>query len=318
MQKSAARADKERPARRQRPNRSHSLPTHFPEELLVRDLIDTHFHGGPDVFDRIMDDEEAAKLCQEKGISAVVLKNHVVPTADRAWYLRKHVHGIQAFGGIVLNGAVGGINPDAVEWMCRMQGGYGRFVWFPTIDGDHHVRHFGDGESGIPVLDENGHVLPEALQVLKICAKQKLVVNTGHLSPREALALISVARDIGVDRLVVTHAQFEVVNMSPDDMRLAVQMGAKLELCAIGQLMGPQASRPWMREWRHVRIQETVATIRMVGPENCILATDLGSAGNPTHADGMQMFVRDLMSGGISADQIKIMGREVAGALLMG
>jgi hypothetical protein len=35
---------------------------------------------------------------------------------------------------------LGGINPDAVNWMWRMQGGFGRVVWFPTFDADNHVK----------------------------------------------------------------------------------------------------------------------------------------------------------------------------------
>ena len=55
-------------------------------------------------------------------------------TADRAWFARKHVAGLKVFGGIVLNSSVGSINSDAVNWMWRMQGGFGRVVWFPTFD----------------------------------------------------------------------------------------------------------------------------------------------------------------------------------------
>src|SRR6516164_7488750 len=75
----------------------------------------------------------------------------------------------------------GGINPDAVNWMWRMQGGYGRVVWFPTFDADNHVKHFKDAPEGIKVLGADGKVLPAVRDVLKICAEQKLVVHTGHL-----------------------------------------------------------------------------------------------------------------------------------------
>jgi hypothetical protein len=36
-----------------------------------------------------------------------------------------------------------------------------------------------------------------------------------------ALAVIAAGRDMGVDRMVVTHAQFEVVNMSLEEMKKA-------------------------------------------------------------------------------------------------
>jgi hypothetical protein len=95
-------------------------------------------------------------------------------------------------------------------------------------------------------------------------------------------------------------------------------MGAKLELCAMGTLMGPEAHLGWMRNWRRVKVEETAAAVREVGAQNFILATDLGQTGNPSPADGLQLFVTDLMGAGLSKDQIMTMGREVTGKLLMG
>src|SRR6202022_1411971 len=178
------------------------FPPPPPEVSPIAGLMDTHVHAAPDVFGRSMDDEEVAILYKERGLEALVLKNHVVATADRAWFARKHVAGLKVFGGIVLNSAVGGINPDAVNWMWRMQGGFGRVVWFPTFDADNHVKHFKDAPEAIKVLGADGKVLPAVRDVLKICAAQKLVVHTGHLSPTEALAVIEAGRDAGVSRLV--------------------------------------------------------------------------------------------------------------------
>jgi hypothetical protein len=284
----------------------------------IAGLMDTHVHAAPDVFGRSLDDEEMAILYKERGLEGLVLKNHVATTADRAWFARKHVQGLKVFGGIVLNSAVGGINPDAVNWMWRMQGGYGRVVWFPTFDADNHVKHFKDAPEGIKVLGADGKVLPAVRDVLKIAAEQKLVVHTGHLSPTEALAVIEAAREMGIDRLVVTHAQFEVVNMSVDQMKKAASMGAKLELCAMGTLMGPTAHLAWMRHWRVVKIEETAAAIKEVGAQNFVLATDLGQTGNPSPADGLQLFVTDLLKAGVGKDEVMKMGREVTGQLLMG
>ena len=295
-----------------------NYPPPPPSTSPIADLIDTHAHTGPDVMARSLDDEETVQLYREKGMGAVVLKSHVVPTADRAWFARKHVAGIQVFGGVVLNASVGGINPDAVSCMWRMQGGYGRFVWFPTYDADNHVKHFKDAPEGIKVLGADGKVLPVVYDVLKMCARQRLVVNTGHLSASEALTVIAAARDVGVDRVIVTHAQCEVVNMSTDEMKKAAEMGAKLELCATGPLMGPQAHLAWMRTWRQVRVQETAEAIKAVGAQHFVFGTDGGQADNPTHADVLQDFVTELMSQSITKDQIRLIGRETPGALLMG
>jgi hypothetical protein len=75
---------------------------------------------------------------------------------------------------------------------------------------------------------------------------------------------------MGVDRMVVTHAQFEVVNMSFEQMKQAAAKGAKLELCAMGTLMGPEAHLAWMRHWRRVKVEETAAAVKEVGAQNFI------------------------------------------------
>ena len=113
----------------------------------IKGLIDFHTHAAPDIFGRSLDDDELATLAATRQMEAVVFKNHVTHTADRAFLVRKHVPGIKVFGGITLNHAVGGLNAQAVEWMWRMQGGYGRVVWFPTFDADNHVgaRRAGTG-----------------------------------------------------------------------------------------------------------------------------------------------------------------------------
>ena len=65
-----------------------------------------------------------------------------------------------------------------------------------------------------------------------------------------------------------------------------------------------------------MKVEETAAAVKEVGAQNFILATDLGQTGNPSPADGLQLFVTDLMKAGLSKDQITTMGREVTGKLL--
>ena len=202
--------------------------------------------------------------------------------------------------------------------MWRMQGGHGRVVWFPTFDADNHVRRNGTAPSGIRVVDDRGEVLPEARAILKICAAQRLVVQTGHSSAEQALALIEAARAEGCDRVVVTHAQFDVVGMTEAQMQKAAAMGGKMELCALLMLTGPDSPLEWMRHAPRVPLAETAARIRSVGAQHFVLGTDLGQTGNPTPADGLQMLVAGLVAQGITRDQIQTMGREIPGALLMG
>lgn len=78
-------------------------------------VIDLHVHSHPDVFGRSMDDVDVAHMAKARGMRGFVIKNHVSETGSRAALAMKAVPGIEIFSGIVLNKAVGGVNPDAVE-----------------------------------------------------------------------------------------------------------------------------------------------------------------------------------------------------------
>jgi hypothetical protein len=73
-----------------------------------------------------------------------------------------------------------------------------------------------------------------------------------------------------------------------------------------------------MRHSVRVAVADTAARIKSVGAQHFVLGTDLGQTGNPTPADGLQMFVAGLQAAGVTAAQIQTMGREIPGALLMG
>ena len=68
----------------------------------------------PDFRPRILNDIDLARLARRKGLRAIVLKNHYTMSADRAELVMEEVGGIEVFGGLVLNRAIGGLNPDAL------------------------------------------------------------------------------------------------------------------------------------------------------------------------------------------------------------
>lgn len=282
----------------------------------IEGMIDWHVHSSPDVFGRAVDDFEITRKAVETKMGALVLKNHVMETGARAYLARKLSDGkIPVFGGIVLNGPHG-INPDAVQWMWRMEGGYGRIVYMPTFDADNHVKTFKDAPEGIKVVDAQGKVLPNVIDVMKICAKQNLVFCTGHSSATESLALIKQAKDVGVKHVVVTHALFTVVNMNTEQLKQAAAMGAKIEVDFLGTLMGPNAHMGWMSHWKNVSVKDCAEAIKAVGAQHFLMGTDLGQTGNPGHIDGMKAMVAGLKANGVSDAQIKIVARDNAAAML--
>ena len=295
----------------------------------VEGLIDFHVHTAPDVFGRALADDEEAALSKDRGMDAVVLKSHTALTADRAWLARRRVPGMRVFGGITLNGSAGGINVDAVRWMWRMQGGFGRVVWFPTFDANNHVTRLKEAPSGIKVVGDDGKVLPAVREVLKECAAQKLVVETDGLlfyrrpgqpdiAPGGRAREREEARDAGCDRLGVTHAEFDVIGMTVEQMKKAGSMGAKLEIATLGALYGPTAHLAFMRNSKNVSFKESADHVKEVGAQHFIISTDLGQTANPSPPDGLGWLIAGLMSQGVTKEQIQTMGRENPGKLLMG
>src|SRR3954466_1007749 len=148
-----------------------AFPPPPPKVSPAAGVIDMHVHSHPDVFGRNMDDIDVAQLAKARGMRGILLKNHTSETASRAALVMKVVPGIEVFGGVVLNRAVGGITPDAVEWMHRVYGGRGKVVWLPTFEADRHVKVLGKpGETGL-VVAPNGKVTPEMEAILKIIAR---------------------------------------------------------------------------------------------------------------------------------------------------
>ena len=78
----------------------------------------------------------------------MVMKNHWEPTASMVYLMRKEVPGIELFGGVTQDLAVGGINLEAVKHMANVKGGYGRVVWLPTFDSENEVK--GKGPQTFP------------------------------------------------------------------------------------------------------------------------------------------------------------------------
>jgi hypothetical protein len=261
-------------------------------------VIDIHAHSGPDSVARSIDAIDLARLAKERGMRALVLKNHYESTAALAYIVRKEVPGIEVFGGIALNRSVGGINPAAIERMVLVQGGWGRVVWMPTFDAENQVRYSKDNRPFLAVA-KDGRLLPEVQEALGLIAKNRLVLETGHSSAEEGLLLVREARKQGVEHIVVTHAMKAPIRMTIPQMREAAAQGAYIEI-DYGGLLGRNPE---------FRAADYAKTIREIGARFCILSSDLGQPGNPLHPDGLTAFFEALRKEGISQADIDLMSK---------
>ena len=271
----------------------------------LRGAIDIHVHSYPDDRPRSIDAIEAARIAQARGMRAIVLKNHYESTAGIAYLVRAVVPGVEVFGGVDLNLTVGGINPAAVEHMTRVSGGWGRIVWMPTFDAENQVRSSKENRPFVSV-SRNGELLPEVRQVIALVAKHDLVLATGHSSPDEVLLLLREGRRQGLQRMVVTHAMNAPVSMTVPQMQEAAKLGAFIEFVG-GSVSSPVAA---------ARLDRFTAAIRAIGPESCILSSDLGQVGNPLPADGLGAFLVALRARGLSEQDVARMSKQNPARLL--
>jgi hypothetical protein len=273
-----------------------SLPARAQSNL--SGVIDIHAHMDPDSMPRSIDAIDLAKLAKQRGMRGLVLKNHYESTAALAYIVRKEVPGIEIFGGIDLNRSVGGINPTAVERMVLMKGGWGKVVWMPTFDNENQVKYSKENRPFVSV-SRDGHLLPEVEQVIDIVAQHQLTLETGHSSAEDGLLIVHEARQRGVQHVVVTHAMSAPVRMTIPQMQQAAREGAYIEF-VYGATIGPN----------HIlEMSDYAKAIRAVGPNSCILSSDLGQVGNPLHPDGLALFFQALLKEGISQADIDLMSK---------
>ena len=271
-------------------------------------VIDLHAHVAPETtllnFQRSLNAIEAAQLARIYGMRGLVFKEHTTETASWAYLVSQIVPGIELFGGIVLNRAVGGINPVAVEAMALTRGGHGRVVYMPTVDAEYRSN---PGTPGKVPVSRNGQLLPEVLEVLKVMARHNLSLSTGHISPEEVMMLIKAAKAAGVNNIYVQHPNHSGLAMSMAQMKEAVRLGALIEIVLSGDGLTGGTPRAVNAENPVMDYgPQKIADIRALGPENVVVTSDLGQPGRVTHAESFRIALTVLAKAGFTQAEIDL------------
>lgn len=297
-------------------NAQVGFPPPPPKVSPAAGVIDMHVHPDPDVFGRSLTDIELATLAKRKGMRGIVIKNHVVTTNDRAATAMQQVPGIEVWGGIVLNKSVGGLNPSAVEWMHRMSGGRGKVVWLPTFDSDKHIKTLVDKEKSGLVVAVDGKVTPEMDEILKIIARENLILATGHVSADEVLVVVKRAKELGVNNILITHGLTNIPGLTMEQAKEVTSLGAMIELCYLQFMTGPTAQYKWMTHWDKVDADSVAKAVKEIGADHLVLSTDLGQQGMMTPPDGVENQIAAVKAAGVSDEDIDKMMRKNPAKLL--
>lgn len=266
------------------------------EPMMLPDgAIDCHVHTAPDLIKRYESDLQLAHEAAQADMDGIVVKSHVVPTAGRVDLVNEAVGEEILYGGIALNGSVGGLNPDAVETALELGG---RIVWLPTAWSRNHARQarstgtdrfvgqrVPDENEEIPVAHE-GEVTDATQTIIDLVAEYDATLGTGHASPDEIVAVVDACADAGVTCLV-NHPCFGVVNIPIDQQVVLADRGAIMEYCAYS-----------VQSTEGHSVERVAEAIKRVGPDNCLLATDFGQAANPP-IPGLAAFIDAVVDTGL-------------------
>ena len=268
-------------------------------DRILEGALDIHVHVAPDPrVERRGSAIEVAQQARDMGMRGMVLKSHDYPTHPVAYTASPVVPEITLIGGIALDVEVGGLNPMAVESTAKIGG---RVVWMPTFSARADRQHKGLS-GGIYLLDDEGRLLPEVYAILEVVKSYDMVLATGHISTKESMALVSEARNLGIQRVVVTHGTTMSfwTGMTLEDMKTLASMGAFIEHCL--HVMMPLTYRLTPRE--------LVDTIMAIGTENCIISSDFGQDYHPMPAEGLRMGIATLLQAGMEEVEVGMLVKD--------
>jgi len=287
-----------------------ALPDDF--GLLLRDAVDLHVHGQPDVSRRFANrgsDIAVARLAHVYGLRGWVLKSHLWPTMDRAGMIRDALADIDfdVYGSITLNPPAGGVSVTVVELAASHDA---KVIFLPTWGNAADVARGGyipdrltlvapsfppyASSHAISLTDGNGQLTGAVREVLDACRALDLSVATGHASLRESRAVAEYCSGIGA-RVLITHPLHYVEK--PDQLAEFTSLGAFVEFC----------NAPLLHPDGHHTIRGVYAGLEAIGAEQAVLTTDIFSRWVPPEPECLRVFAEQLSYLGASARDLRQM-----------
>jgi hypothetical protein len=182
-------------------------------------------------------------------------------------------------------------------------------VWLPTFSATPDRTKLGLPGPGIALLDGCGRLVPAVEEILRLAGAHAAVVATGHIDLPEQVAVVDAARRLGVQTLM-THALETLVG--PDhtlaDVLGLAERGAMIEFTYLTCLPGGIAATE--------KPSTFARAMQAVGPERAVMSTDFGQAASPHPAEGMRLFIEEMLREGVPAAAIDLMARRNPARLL--
>lgn len=266
---------------------------------MIQGIIDLHYHSGPDVKPRKLNDLELMEQGVALGARGVVIKTHFSPTAGRAALvnqIKKEKYPkseFELFGSVALNRSMGGLNPYALETELKMGA---KVVWLPTVDSENEFQKM--GRSGGIRLVENGRAVPELMPIFELIRDYDACLQTGHVNAEECFPIVEAARSAGVQKIVVTHPEYHIVGMTLTQQKQIVRDYSVYLEREYAQPVGNRFV---------CNLPSNVEAIQAIGADYIILATDSGQVNTPFWKDAVRESIDYYRNAGISESDLRAM-----------
>ena len=261
--------------------------------------IDMHLHVAPDpLWERRFDTMESAKIVQNAGMKAFVSKSYYYPTTTECLIVNKELGADIAVPSITIGyGSTGGMQgaPAVLERHAQMGC---KVLWFPAGEARTCFKLLFGKEGGLTVLDEEGKLCKEALDVLEICRDYDIVVCKGHMDFKETEAVFKAALDMGVKKLVNTHPLSDSWGpFTLEQNKYLADMGAYTEIVFNNLMPRLGAMDP----------ADYVDFVHEIGAERMIMGTDLAQAVDIDPAEGTRFFIATMLQFGCTDEEVELM-----------
>jgi hypothetical protein len=281
---------------------------------LLKGAVDCHVHACPHLNGRSVTVFEAVRNAATAGMRGIGLMDNFCNSSGYAALAMRELGelGVEVFGGLIMEPPAGGVSAEAV----RIALGYGyangagaRFISLPT----HHTRNVARQEGRSPAyieacieIPERGDLPGDLPEILDLIARHDAVLNTGHVSGREAVRLVEVAKHRGVSRILVPSSYYSV-----DEVRALAGLGAMTEHSFFFVSHATQAGLTHVDAEKHtvpqVLAPRMVELIRAAGPEHSVLSSDCGVFLLPPPHEGLREFLLLLESCGLTRAELERM-----------
>lgn len=143
-------------------------------------------------------------------------------------------------------------------------------------------------------------------EIVSLIKEQNAILGTGHISKEEIKIVVKIASEQGLKKIVVTHPEHPLINLTLPEQRYLLERGVYFERCFASTL--PKIG--------DIPIEQIATAIKEIGASSTLLTTDLGIANYPLPVDGMRIYMEQLRSVGILEEDITVMAKKIPQMLI--